>query len=175
MKSALLTLSILMASQNLSAASCEGYFKRLNIPAKKIQRVLNCELISESNDSRNVIYLNHDQLCVTEYTDPEGNTNSSLNFVIRGNNNLSVQVPHKKVSLERDVLKVTELNYVTNGGLLPLFYTKKEIIINNNSSTRPTLALNITEGRRVGGQTEVVFAGNYECRKGNSLLDILGL
>lgn len=175
MKTTLLTLSILLTTQNSFAASCEAYFKRLNIPAQKIQRTLNCDLLTESNDSSNDIYLNHDQLCVTEYTDAGGNTASSLNFVIRGNNNLSVQVPHKAVSLERDVLKVTELNYVTNGGMLPLYFKKTEIVIKNNSGKNPAMALNITQGRRVGGNVETVFAGTYSCRKANNILDLFDL
>lgn len=175
MKTTIMTLGILLASQAAFAGSCESYFKKLNVPVKKIQRVLNCELLTESNDSRNVIYLNHDQLCVTEFTDVDGSTASFLNFATRGRNNLSVRVPHKKVTLDRDILKITDLNYVTNGGFIPLYFTKSEIIINNNSSNKPSMNVNITQGKRIGGNVEVVFAGTYSCRKGNSLLDLFDL
>lgn len=171
MKTALLTLGILMASQSVYAASCETHFKRLEIPNQKIQRFLNCELVSQSNESKNPIYLTHDQLCVTEYTATTGNTVSSLQFIRKGNNNLGQQIPHKKVSLERDVLKITELEFVTNGGFLPLFFKKNEIVITDNSSKNPSLKLNFTEGS-IAGNFDVVYAGTYSCKKGNSLFDI---
>ncbi len=175
MKLAVLTLGIALSVQTAFGASCESYFRKLNIPAKKIQRTLNCNLTSESNDSTNTIFMNNDQLCVTEYTDVEGATVSSLNFVQRGFNKVSVQVPHKKVSLERDTLKVIDNNHVTRGGILPLFFKKTEISITNNSSIAPTLEVSMTEGLRAGGKVETIFAGNYECRKSNGILDIFGL
>jgi len=171
MKTALLTLGILMASQSLYAASCETHFKRLEIPNQKIQRVLNCELVSQSSESRNQIYLYHDQLCVTEYSAMDGKTVSSLQFIRNGNNNLSQQIPHKKVSLESDTLKITELEFLTNGGFLPLFFKKNEITITENSSKKPSLTLNFTKGT-IAGNYDVEYAGSYTCKKGNSLLDI---
>ena len=175
MKLAVLTLGIALSVQSAFGASCESHFRKLNIPAKKIQRTLNCDLTSESNDSTNSIFMNNDQLCVTEYTDVDGATVSSLNFIQRGFNKVSVQVPHKKVSLERDTLKVIDNNFVTRGGILPIFFKKTEINVINNSSFNPNLSIAMTEGLRAGGKVETIFAGNYECRKSNGILDIFGL
>ncbi len=176
MKTTLLTLCILVTAQNAFGAACETYFKKSNIPTKKIQRILNCELISESNDSTNSMYLNHEQLCMTEYTSSSDAKNyTSLNFVIRGNNNLTVQVPHKAVSLQNDVLKITDLEYVTNGGFLPLYFKKTAIIISNNGQARQNASVQLTAGKRVGGNVEVVFAGDYKCKTANSVLGFFDL
>jgi hypothetical protein len=170
MKTALLTLSILAASQSVHAASCETHFKRQGIENQKIQRNLDCDLIEQSNETTNEQYMNHDRVCVTEYTAADGNTVSSLSFIKKGDSNLNVQVKHMNSTLDKDVLRVVQQELVNRGGIFSIFYKQNEIIIKDNSSKKPSLILNFTEGHILGNY-ETVYAGSYTCKKTNSIFN----